>query len=399
MGFAVCLPLALGAGLVICAGSPGGESVAELLTAQRFTEARAQLEPHVAAHPEDTLARCQLAFALVTLGEPEGALAHADLAAQQQPLWAAPRYHRGRALLLQHDFAGADAAFDAARDRDANWFAEWRDHFQALAALGQGDETRAIRLFAASPDSKPPGGAPFLFERMAALWSIVPEPEPARAWYRRAAAEWFDAEIPGRVLAPYDLAPPVRGEWRVMQGHFGDESHFGIAGSFSLDLMKVEHGKLTRRDGDARECYWTYGSEVLAPAAARVVLAIDEHEEHAACASDRTALATPAVARAPLGNHLVLELAPDAFLLLAHLKRGSLAVKAGERVAKGQRLAAIGMTGVTYAPHLHLTVWSQLAPAASRPLRFVEAHRRQLDGTLAPFAPFAPTAGEAIVTR
>ncbi|MSR45701.1 MAG: hypothetical protein EXS13_01310 [Planctomycetes bacterium] len=396
MGFTACLLLAARAGF---AESTDGESAAELLAAQRFAEARALLEPHVAAHPDDTLARCQLAFALVTLGESMGALANADIAAQQQPLWAAPRYHRGRALLLQHDFAGADAAFDAARDRDATWFAEWRDHFQALAALGQGDETRAIRLFTGSPDSKPPGGPPFLFERMAALYSIVPEPEPARAWYRRAATDWFDAEVPGRVLPSFDLAPPVRGEWRVMQGHFGDESHFGIAGSFSLDLMKVEHGKLTRRNGDLREAFFTFDAPVFAPADGRIVHVITDLPDHLARASDMACLATPAVRNQPLGNHLVLALAPDSFLLLAHLRQGSIAWKVGDDVAAGSRLATIGMTGVTYAPHLHLTLWSQLEPPVGRPLRFLGARQRRADGSLAPEAPFTAAVGEAFVVR
>lgn len=101
--------------------------------------------------------------------------------------------------------------------------------------------------------------------------------------------------------------------------------------------------------------------------------------------------------RAPLGNHLVVELASDAFLLLAHLRPGSLEVKEGDRVAAGQRLARVGMTGVTYAPHLHLVVWSQLAPPASRPMRFVDAKVRRADEAIARDAPFTLVAGDALL--
>lgn len=372
-----------------------------LLCEGRFAEARSPLEARVAAAPADPLARCLLACACVSLGDAEAALAQANAATLLAPTWASPWYQRGRALLLHHDFRAADRAFTAAKERDASWESAWRDHFQALAALGVGDEARARTLWANSPEAPAPGGAPFLFERMASLWSIVPDPEPARGWYRRAAHEWFgDAATADQAQQarrqPFELAPPVHGEWRVMQGHFGDESHFGIAGSWSLDLMKVEHGKLTRRDGDARDCYFTDETEVVAPADGTVVRAVDTCADHAARASDRTPLLAREITAAPLGNHLVLELAPDAYLLLAHLQRGSLTVKVGDRVAKGRPLAAIGMTGVTYAPHLHLTLWSQLAPPASRPLRFLGARRRGRDGTLAPTGPFVPDAGESI---
>ncbi len=375
-----------------------------LLAEGRFVEARAGLEPHVATAPDDALARCLLAHALVALGEATAALAHADVAARLAPAWASPWYQRGRALLLQHEFAAADHAFALARERVPEWESAWRDHFHALAALGLGDRPRAAELFSCSPEAQPPGGPEFLFERMAALWPIVPAPEPARRWYREAAQQWFgpaDGAPPKQAArrVPFDLAPPVRGEWRVVQGPFGDESHFGIAGSHALDLMQVEDGRLARGSGDERERFFAFGAEVTAPAAARVVAVVSHHLDHAARAGDRTPLLAPDVAHAPLGNHVVLELAPDAFLLLAHLAHGSIAVRRGDLVARGQRLGAIGMTGVTWAPHLHLVVWSQLAPAASRPLRFLDARRRDAAGRLQPRESFTPAVGESVIAR
>jgi tetratricopeptide (TPR) repeat protein len=370
------------------------------LAAGRFADATARLEPFVARCPDDPLARCLLAFALVSQGDGTAALVHADAAAALAPTAASPRYQRGRALLLAHDFAGADAAFSQARALEPGWEAAWRDHFHALAALGTGDEPRAVELFSGSPESLPPAGPPFLFERFAMLWPITPDPEPARTWYRRAASDWFDAETPGRVVPAFDLAPPVRGEWRVMQGNYGDESHFGIAGSHAFDLMKIVRGRLSERDGDDHAtAYFTFGEEVIAPAAGRIRRAVGDLPDHAARAGDRSPLSDDAVVRAPLGNHVVIELAPDAFLLLAHLRQGTLAVKAGDTVSAGKRIGVIGMSGVTWAPHLHLALWSQLEPPAGRPLRFRDSRRRRTDGTLAPHAPFTPETGESIVSK
>jgi len=56
----------------------------------------------------------------------------------------------------------------------------------------------------------------------------------------------------------------------------------------------------------------------------------------------------------PAGNHIVLKCG-DAEVFLAHLKRGSLLVTAGEAVAIGQQLGEIGNSGNTLESHLHIS--------------------------------------------
>ncbi len=56
--------------------------------------------------------------------------------------------------------------------------------------------------------------------------------------------------------------------------------------------------------------------------------------------------------RALTGNYVLLEGA-DGVALYAHLRRGSLAVRAGERVAAGDRLGRVGNSGRSSMPHLH----------------------------------------------
>jgi murein DD-endopeptidase MepM/ murein hydrolase activator NlpD len=57
-----------------------------------------------------------------------------------------------------------------------------------------------------------------------------------------------------------------------------------------------------------------------------------------------------------LGNHLVLDLGGSRSMLMAHLKPGSLRVRAGEPVRAGPPVAACGSSGNTSEPHLHLQV-------------------------------------------
>jgi murein DD-endopeptidase MepM/ murein hydrolase activator NlpD len=54
-----------------------------------------------------------------------------------------------------------------------------------------------------------------------------------------------------------------------------------------------------------------------------------------------------------LGNHIVIDLGDGAYALLAHLRRRSALVTAGQRVRAGQPLAACGNSGNSTEPHVH----------------------------------------------
>jgi murein DD-endopeptidase MepM/ murein hydrolase activator NlpD len=56
------------------------------------------------------------------------------------------------------------------------------------------------------------------------------------------------------------------------------------------------------------------------------------------------------------GNHIVLDIGSGAYVFYAHLLKGSLLVKEGDKVRKGQVLAKLGNTGNANASHLHFHV-------------------------------------------
>ena len=56
------------------------------------------------------------------------------------------------------------------------------------------------------------------------------------------------------------------------------------------------------------------------------------------------------------GNGVVLEHGEGWETQYCHLRRGSIRVNAGERVAAGQALGLVGLSGLTEYPHLHLSV-------------------------------------------
>jgi murein DD-endopeptidase MepM/ murein hydrolase activator NlpD len=77
-------------------------------------------------------------------------------------------------------------------------------------------------------------------------------------------------------------------------------------------------------------------------------------------------------ADAVAGNHVVLATAGARFVVLAHLRRGSLCVAPGDTVAAGHPLAECGNSGNSTQPHLHLQVMDDTDPGLARgvPLAF-----------------------------
>jgi hypothetical protein len=95
------------------------------------------------------------------------------------------------------------------------------------------------------------------------------------------------------------------------------------------------------------EEYGCYGVPVVAPASGLVTNAHDgEPDETAGIPSNNTL--------APTGNHVVIQLETGTYLVIAHLKHGSVAAKTGETVEEGQVIGECGNSGNTSEPHIHI---------------------------------------------
>jgi murein DD-endopeptidase MepM/ murein hydrolase activator NlpD len=81
------------------------------------------------------------------------------------------------------------------------------------------------------------------------------------------------------------------------------------------------------------------------------------------------ALGTPVVApyagtiawvryqRRGAGHYVVLDADDERDYVFMHLRRGSIPVAEGQRVAAGERIGEVGNTGRSFGPHLHFEVW------------------------------------------
>ena len=200
-----------------------------------------------------------------------------------------------------------------------------------------------------------------------------------------ADASGAQSVVDGAPLTPIasavaPLGPPVRGDrWLASHALSNASSHrrtlitldgrTRIAQRFAIDLTRIGSDGQVFRGDPAKNGNWTpYGADVLAVADGRVVDVQDGLAENDPTAD---AKAIPISFETAGGNYLVLELGDGRYVFYAHLQPGSLRVHLGDAVRRGQKLALLGNSGKSDAPHLHLQVMDANSPLAAEGLPLV----------------------------
>jgi murein DD-endopeptidase MepM/ murein hydrolase activator NlpD len=142
-----------------------------------------------------------------------------------------------------------------------------------------------------------------------------------------------------------------------------------IAQRFAIDWVRLWSADSTSKgDQKLNESYRAYGAEVLAVADATVVAIKDGIPQNIPGEHSR---AVPITMETIAGNHIILDLGGGRFCMYAHLQPGSLKVKAGDPVKRGQVLALVGNTGNSTEPHLHFQVMDGPSPLGSEGLPYL----------------------------
>ena len=177
------------------------------------------------------------------------------------------------------------------------------------------------------------------------------------------------APLPVSSERPIVVAPPLKGEWIAGDAvnNLPDAAHrravlidggrAWVAQRYAIDWLQtqiVDGARSTwRGPEDKNESYFCYDKPIYSVAAGRVVRTADGEPENVPH-SGKYAIAIDFNNAA--GNHVVVEIAPDRYVLYAHMRPGTVTVKPGDQVRVGEILGHVGNTGSSTEPHLHMHI-------------------------------------------
>jgi hypothetical protein len=159
------------------------------------------------------------------------------------------------------------------------------------------------------------------------------------------------------------VSAPLRGgQWAAVNGPSNSsdhrrallpvDGHLYLGQRFAIDWMKLnDSGQPVSGDGSENKQFFGYSQPVLAVADGTVAAIEDGIPENKpgslALKMDYSNIA---------GNFVSLDLGAGRFAGYAHLQPGSIRVKKGQRVHRGDVLGLLGNSGNSDAPHLHFEI-------------------------------------------
>ena len=210
---------------------------------------------------------------------------------------------------------------------------------------------------------------------VAFVWLALDGAPPAALRHRATFGIPASAAAPDRVVegAPVAvrqpalvLGPPVRGgDWIARwtgNGSFHRRGLMAVDGGarisqrFAIDWNReAPDGHEWTGKGDRNEQYAVFGQDVIAVADAEVARVVD------GIPLNQPGSLNPAVTvgvDTAAGDSVSLRLPDGSYAVYAHLQPGSIVVKQGQRVRRGEVLGKIGNSGNATGPHLHFHVSS-----------------------------------------
>jgi murein DD-endopeptidase len=178
---------------------------------------------------------------------------------------------------------------------------------------------------------------------------------------------------------PVAISSPLRGDhWLAGNGPSSTsghrralipiDGHAAIAQRFAIDWVRIRNeGKTFQGDEKDNKNYYAYGSDALAVADGVVTEVKDGIPENVPGINSR---AVPITLETVGGNHVILDIGGGHFAFYAHLQPGSLRVKLGDKVRRGQVVGLVGNSGNSTEPHLHFHIENGSSPLGAEGLPY-----------------------------
>jgi hypothetical protein len=187
----------------------------------------------------------------------------------------------------------------------------------------------------------------------------------------------------GEVIVASDIAvigPPLKGTgWLSANGPSNESGHRralipidgtpAIAQRFAIDYVQVDSaGRTFSGDRASNASYYAQGEDALAVMDGVVAATKDSIPENVPGVNSR---AVPITLETVGGNHVILDIGGGRYAFYAHLQPGSLRVRTGDRVRRGQVLGLVGNSGNSTEPHLHFHLSDGMTPLGSEGIPYL----------------------------
>ncbi len=137
---------------------------------------------------------------------------------------------------------------------------------------------------------------------------------------------------------------------------------------FAVDWVKLGRNGATFAGNPAKNTsYFAYGSEILSAGNGQVVSVLDDIPEYVPNAPPVVSLTVDNIG----GNHVVVDMGQGQYAFYAHMIPGSIRVRPGDRVQRGQVLGLLGNSGNSSQPHLHFHMMDGPHPVKLRGVPFL----------------------------
>ena len=169
------------------------------------------------------------------------------------------------------------------------------------------------------------------------------------------------------------IGPPLRGgAWLTANGPAAEsghrralvpvDGHASIAQRFGIDYLIVDDsGRSHVGDRLKNESYHAHGKDAIAVADGIVAATKDGIPENVPGGR-----AVPITLETVGGNHVIVDIGGGRHAFYAHLRPGSLRVRPGDRVRRGQVLGLVGNSGNSTEPHLHFHISDGVSPLGAQ---------------------------------
>lgn len=176
------------------------------------------------------------------------------------------------------------------------------------------------------------------------------------------------------------IGPPLRGgAWLTANGPGNESGHrralIPIAGMpviaqrFAIDYVRVDTaGRTVNGDRANNANFYAQNADAIAVADGIVVATKDSIPENVPGITSR---AVPITLETVGGNFVILDIGGGRYAFYAHLRPGSLRVRTGDRVRRGQVLGLVGNSGNSTEPHLHFHIADASTPLGSEGIPYV----------------------------